>query len=59
MGRSSIRNSEYRVHQVGTKDSASQNFNSLAIKRNVVGVTQILLTSKKARTKFDAIERCV
>jgi hypothetical protein len=33
------------VHQVGSKDSESQNFSFLALKGKAVGVTQILCTT--------------
>jgi hypothetical protein len=33
------------VHQVGPKDSGSQNFSFLALKGKAVGVTQILCTT--------------
>jgi hypothetical protein len=36
------------VYQVGSKDSGSQNFSSLALKRKAVGVTQILYTTAAA-----------
>jgi hypothetical protein len=34
-------NFEYEVHQVGLKDAGSRNFRFLALKEEVVGVTQI------------------
>jgi hypothetical protein len=40
-----FQNSEYEVHQVDPKDSGSHNFSFLALKREVVGVTQILRTA--------------
>jgi hypothetical protein len=48
-------NSEYEVHQVGPKDSGSQNFSSLALKGTAVGLTQILCTTAataRDRRKF-------
>jgi hypothetical protein len=36
-----FQNSEYEVHQVGPKDSESQNFSFLALKAEPVGEVQI------------------
>jgi hypothetical protein len=38
---SNSKNSEYRGHQVGPKDSGSQNFSFLAFKGKAVGVAKI------------------
>jgi hypothetical protein len=43
--------SKYEVHQVGLKDSGSQNFTFLALKGKAVGVTQILCTMARDRRK--------
>jgi hypothetical protein len=42
-----FQNYEYEVHQVGPKDSGSQNFSFLALKAEPVGEVQIL---RKATT---------
>jgi hypothetical protein len=41
------------VHQVGSKDSGSQNYSFLALKGKAVGVTQILCTTATAATARD------
>jgi hypothetical protein len=41
------------VHQVGAKDSGSQNFSFLALKEKAVGVTQIFATTATAATARD------
>jgi hypothetical protein len=46
---------EYKVHQVGPKDSGSQNFSFLALKAEPVGEVQILrkaTTTARDRRKF-------
>jgi hypothetical protein len=43
--------SEYEVHQVGLKDSGSQNFSPLALKEKAVDVIQILCTTATARDR--------
>jgi hypothetical protein len=40
-----FQNSEYEVHQVGPKDSGSQNFSLLALKAEPVSEVQILRTA--------------
>jgi hypothetical protein len=40
-----FQNSEYKVHQVGLKDSESRNFSLLALKAEPVGEVQILCTA--------------
>jgi hypothetical protein len=48
-----FQNSEYEVHQVGLKDSGSQNFRTLVFKGEAVGVTQIYATTATAATARD------
>jgi hypothetical protein len=53
-------NSEYEVHQVGSKNFGSQNFSFLVLKAEPVGEVQILrtatatVTARDRRTKFIA-----
>jgi hypothetical protein len=48
-----FQNSGYEVHQVGPKDSGSQNFSFLALKAEPVGEVQILRTATaRVRRKF-------
>jgi hypothetical protein len=47
---------EYEVHQVGPKDSRSQNFSSLGLMALAVGVAQILRTvTATATARADGI----
>jgi hypothetical protein len=48
-----FQNSEYEVHQVGPKDSGSQNFSFLALKAEPVGEVQILRTATATATARD------
>jgi hypothetical protein len=40
-----FQNSQYEVHQVGSKDSGSQNFSFIALKTEPVGDVRILRTA--------------
>jgi hypothetical protein len=48
-----FQNSEYEVHQVGPKDSGSQNFSLLALNAEPVGEVQILRTATATATARD------
>jgi hypothetical protein len=45
-----FQNSEYEVHQVGPKDSGSQNFSFLALKAEPVDEVQILRAAMETAT---------
>jgi hypothetical protein len=46
---------ECEMHQVGPKDSGSQNFSFLALKAKLVGEVQILRTATATATATDGI----
>jgi hypothetical protein len=57
-----FQNSVYEVHQVGSKDSGSQNFSFLALQAEPVGEVQILrtgtATARDRRKFFLSLKSC-
>jgi hypothetical protein len=53
-----FQNSEYEVHQVGSKNSGSQNFSFIALKTEPVGEVQILrVATATARDRWNKFYR--